>query len=176
MAEVSIRSAGEADAAAIARLHLASYRAAYDGLLPDAFLDALDIRDRERRWRDGLRDRARTTFVAEHPAGPVAALVAFAEVGPCREPQASPAVGELMALHVAARYWRRGVGGLVHGYAVRALARQGFESAMLWVLRDNLRARAFYVAAGWVPDGGERHRLLRGADVFEVRYSRVLGR
>ncbi|WP_160573471.1 GNAT family N-acetyltransferase [Actinomadura physcomitrii] len=56
----AIRTATTADAAAIARLHLSSYRAAYRGLLPDGFLAAYDPAERERRWLQRLRDPDRT--------------------------------------------------------------------------------------------------------------------
>jgi hypothetical protein len=45
-----IQTAGPADVPEIARLHLASYRAAYRDLLPAAFLAGLTLADRERRW------------------------------------------------------------------------------------------------------------------------------
>ena len=47
------------------------------------------------------------------------------------------------------------VGGMIIA-AEAAMAELGFGSAMLWVLEDNARARAFYEAAGWRPDGGRQ--------------------
>jgi RimJ/RimL family protein N-acetyltransferase len=170
--ERSIRVAGGPDAPAVAWLHLASYRASYRGLLPAGFLAGLDIGERERRWRDSLRDPARTTFLVEEGR----AVVAFAEIGPCRDADAAPGTGELMALHVAESHWRQGIGGTAHGRAVDALLAQGFENAALWVLRGNVRACAFYEAAGGTPDGHERHRTIRGTHVSELRCKLELGR
>ncbi|HEU5024574.1 MAG TPA: GNAT family N-acetyltransferase [Spirillospora sp.] len=159
-----IRTATEADAPAIARLHLASYRAAYRGLLPTGFLAAYDPAERERRWLERLRDPDRTTFVT------TPALVAFAEIGP----SATPLTGELLALHVAESHWRQGLGGALHAHALKALTGRGFQSATLWVLDGNQRACAFYEAAGWTPTGETRHRLVRGTAVDELRYHREL--
>lgn len=36
------------------------------------------------------------------------------------------------------------------------LVRGGFASAALWVLEGNARARRFYHAHGWTPDGARR--------------------
>jgi hypothetical protein len=69
---MQIRTATEADASAIARLHLSSYRTAYRGLLPDGVLAAYDPAEREHRWLERLNDPSRTTFVT------TPALVAFA--------------------------------------------------------------------------------------------------
>ena len=46
---------------------------------------------------------------------------------------------------------------------------------MLWVLEDNSRARAFYEAAGWRPDGGRQLERIISTDLYEVRYAKVLG-
>jgi GNAT superfamily N-acetyltransferase len=170
VAERSIRIASVADAPAIARLHLASYRAAYRGLLPERFLAGLEIDQRERRWRDSLRDPARTTFLMEGRRGDASCVLAFAEVGAWRGDGLPPGSGELMALHVAEGAWRQGIGAAMHRRAVDALVAAGCTGAGLWVLRGNRRACAFYEKVGWVPDGDERHRRLRGIDVVELRY------
>ena len=90
------------DAPQITRLHLASYQAGYRDLLPTAFLAPLTLADRERRWRASLRDPARQTLIVgvQNADGP--ALVAFAEVGACRDDDAAAGAAELIALHVAA--------------------------------------------------------------------------
>ncbi|MFB4300173.1 GNAT family N-acetyltransferase [Actinomadura sp. NTSP31] len=157
----AIRTATRADAPAIAHLHLSSYRAAYRGLLPDDFLAAYNLAERERRWSESLRDPTRTTFVT------APAIVAFAEIGPSRD---APDMGELMALHVAEPYWRHGVGAALHAHAVNALKAAGFPTAVLWVLNGNQRACAFYEKTGWTSTGETRHRALRGTEVTELRY------
>lgn len=56
-----------------------------------------------------------------------------------------------------------------------ALARaDGFVRATLWVVSDNPRARRFYEAAGWAPDGTTRREDLLGSPVDEVRYAHDL--
>lgn len=161
---LAIRTAIEADAPAIARLHLSSYRAAYRGLIPDEFLAAYHLAERERRWLERLRDPTRTTYVT------APALVAFAEIGPSD----IPLTGELLALHVAESHWRQGIGGALHSHALNALSGRGFQSAVLWVLDGNQRACAFYEAAGWAFTGETRHRNVRGTPVDELRYHREL--
>lgn len=163
-----VRTAGEADAASIAQLHLASYRAACRGLLPAELLAGFDAGEREQRWRASLADPGRATHVAVSDAG---RLLGFAEIGGCRDDDMDDEVtGELMALHVAEPWQRQGIGRVLHAHAATALASRGFTGATLWVLTGNAPARAFYAALGWVADGRGRHRVLRGADVHEVRY------
>ena len=164
-----VRRAGAADADTIARLHLASYRFAYRGLLPAEFLTGLEVGERERRWRASLADPGRVTYIAADGAG---RLAGFAEAGGCRDDDMDGAVtGELMALHVGERWQHQGIGRLLHARAAALLASRGFTTAMLWVLTDNAPARGFYAALGWTADGRTRHQVLRGADVREVRYA-----
>jgi Tfp pilus assembly protein PilP len=42
----------------------------------------------------------------------------------------------------------------------------------LWVLASNERARAFYGARGWRPDGGTKTEPREGFSLNEVRYRR----
>ena len=51
-----VRSAELDDATAIARVHVATWRSAYRGLLPDEFLASLSQSHYEERWRRSLHD------------------------------------------------------------------------------------------------------------------------
>jgi len=44
------------------------------------------------------------------------------------------------------------------------------DAAVLWVVPENVRARAPYESAGWGDDGGRRHDEVLGARVDETRY------
>ena len=164
-----IRLATPADAEPLARLHLASYRAAYQSLLPAEALSSLRAEDRHRRWQVSLSDARRRTLIAEH-ADAVPALIGFAEVGPSRDDDAGTGMGELMSLHVRQSCWRAGVGRALHDRAVASLAAGGFQAATLWVLAGNWPARAFYEAMGWNHDGTAREHVVRGVQVAEIRY------
>jgi RimJ/RimL family protein N-acetyltransferase len=167
-----IRLAIPADAEAIARLHLASYRAAYHGLIPAGILSSLRSEDEEQRWQAALHDPRRRTLVAEDDdAGP--ALIGFAEVGPSRDDDADAGTGELIALHVTQAHWRHGLGRTLNGLAIATLASQDFWTATLWVLTGNSRARAFYEAMGWHHDGSARELEASGNQIAEVRYRSV---
>ncbi|MCE0766960.1 GNAT family N-acetyltransferase [Pseudonocardia kujensis] len=144
---VGIRPAEPADAGAIARVVVESWRSAYRDLLPTAVLAGLSVDDREEFWRGivGAPSPGAVVLVAED--GPVVGFVVV------RSRPGVPDVGELMALYVAPSQWRRTIGTLLHNAAVEHLARQGCTRAELWVLAGNERATAFYRARGWVADG-----------------------
>ena len=168
-----VRRATAADADAIGRVQVETWRAAYRGLLPDAIVDGFDLEERQRMWRDGLsrpRRPGSETVVAEVGG----AVVGFASVGEWRaegEPEAG--VGELFAIYLDRAHWGTGVGRALIERAEESLRRSGFVEARLWVLEGNERAERFYRAAGWEHDR-RKVDLFQGADVAEVRYSKRL--
>ena len=166
--DVLVRAARVADARGIARVHVSSWRSAYRGLLPDAYLAALSLDDRTRRWRGRLRDiRASETVLVAERAGEV---VGYASAGPTRDADCdASAIGELYALYVVEEAWGRGAGRLLHDAALDFLHVRAFSAATLWVLETNRRARRFYERVGWVADGSTKVEEY-GASVVELRY------
>jgi GNAT superfamily N-acetyltransferase len=169
-----VRRAGPQDAAAIAVVHVRSWQGAYRGLLPQEYLDGLDPADRVERWRQSLERAgwpAAGTLVAVHDGQ----VSGFAHVGPTRDCGAGDArVGEVNAIYVLPAAWDTGLGRALMTAALGELAAAGYESAMLWVLESNARARRFYERAGWTADGSAKEEDIAGARVTEVRYRRPL--
>jgi len=60
--------------------------------------------------------------------------------------------------------------------AMATLRAVGFSTATLWVLDTNLRARRFYEAAGWVPDGATKVDDRATFTLREVRYRTTIPR
>jgi ribosomal protein S18 acetylase RimI-like enzyme len=56
---------------------------------------------------------------------------------------------------------------------LRRLAQAGRREAILWVLEANQRARRFYEAGGWRPDGSAKTLELHGFPLVQVRYRRI---
>lgn len=162
-----IREAGPSDAAAVATVHVRSWRAAYRGIVPDAYLDSLDVEERTEVWRGRLSaPDAPTVLVAEEGA-----VVAFACFRPWSGGEKDPSVtAELAALYAVPEVWGRGVGRELLAATVAAMAAAGFRGAGLWVLEANHRARSFYEAAGWRPDGSSVSEETEGRMLTELRY------
>ena len=175
---VTVRPAQLADAEALAAVHVAAWQGAYRGLMPDDYLDQMDVA----RWTDGWR-----RMLTEH-AAPLVGLVGdevqgFVGVGPLRDPVevAAPdedpglVVGELYAINVHPRAWGRGVGPALLAAGEAELRRLGFAEAVLWVLPANARARRFYERSGWADDGVDRRAEVNGVTVPERRYTKRWG-
>ena len=141
----TVRAAGIDDAAAIARVHVVTWRSAYRGLLPADFLDALSEERYEERWRRTIDDGNSAVFVGEDDHG----VVAFASGG--RERAGEDGFGgELYAIYVLPDAQGRGHGrGLVRAVAA-GLGKMGLTDMIVWVLHDNSSARGFYERLGGV--------------------------
>lgn len=166
---VAIRLASIADVPAIAAVHLASWRAAYSDITPIGFLDTVTIENRIVRWEGvftGPASHTTETTIAVDGGG----VLGICSFGPRGTPEPDE-VGEIYSLHVGPASWRKGLGRLLLDDAVTRLTLRGFESAVLWVLRDNGNARAFYEARGWALTGEERLDERSGFAIPEVRYA-----
>jgi GNAT superfamily N-acetyltransferase len=168
-----IRRAGPADAQSIADVAVAGWRTAYRGILPDDFLDSLRVDAREAAWHEMLSrdlDGGTPAWVAER-GGRVAGFVSS---GPPRDGDVPLPAAEVYAIYVLPEAWRGGTGRSLLAAAVDHWRAHGATTLVLWVLEANERARAFYEAMGWQPDGGRQELRLGGTAVFEVRYRRRL--
>lgn len=173
MDEVLLRDATAADIPVLAALHVASWRDAYRGMVPEHVLDRLTVEDNLRRWAERWERRGETgdeIVVAEADGG----LTGFCAFGAARGEDGA-GLGEIQNLHLLPAARRRGTGSRLIEMATGRLAARGFPAAVLWVLRDNRGARAFYAAAGWAPDGATADHPWFEVPVPEVRYRRDLG-
>jgi len=174
---MSTRRAQVEDAPAIALVHVRSWQATYRGMVPRDYLDRLDPEQRAARWGVRLGELAgdwprRGVIVAEQ-AGAVAG---FATMGATRDQDLNPAeTGEVMAIYLLPGVWGRGLGRELMAAARAALTEAGYREAALWVAEANQRARSFYAADGWQPDGAVKQEEIGGAALTEVRYRRPIG-
>ena len=165
-----IRKASEHEATRIAEIHVATWQAAYRGLIPDDYLDSLDPLQRTVTWKALIGAPEQLVMVAVRDSR----VVGFCSLQASRDPASPPEIAEISALYVEPGEWRHGAGSSLVEAAVDHAAKQGFAAVTLWVLASNQRARRFYAAAGFEPDGTEKEERRLGFPVHELRYHRGL--
>ena len=147
---ITVRRARPADAAAIGAVHVAAWRSAYPGILPDRYLARLSASRQAAYYDSAVR-----SGVAVHVAlasgadlgssGGAARVVGFATASPAR-PERFPVPlgeGEIETLYVLDDWRDRGLGRRLMRAAAADLAAAGCGSAFVWVLRSN-PSRWFY--------------------------------
>lgn len=175
-----IRPEEPGDAAAIAAVHVRSWRSGYAGIIPDERLALLNPDTWAQRRRDlgtAAPDHPFRTLLAEDAAG----VAGFTTFGPYRIEQdrdrLDHAYGEVVALYVDPARWGTGVGRALFTAARAGLAEHGWAELRLWVLAENLRGRSFYERSGLVADGERStYEIKRSAGrpplgLVEVRYT-----
>ena len=99
-----------------------------------------------------------------------ATVTGFCTLHPAPD-RSGPAPGEIASFYVLPAEWRRGTGRKLGERAVAEARARGFAEIVLWVLETNTRARSFYEALGFRPDGESRVFLERPyASWRELRY------
>ena len=173
--EWRVRSAAPDDAETIETVRVATWKHAYRGIVPDGYLDKLEVRERGLAW---WAERLATPPTVRHRCFVAEAggeLVGFVTVEPTRDADLDAVqIGEVGGVYVLPEHWGRGIGRALMERAVQTLRSAGFSAAMLWTLERNARTRRFYEVAGWRPNGG-RNTLNLGAEVSVIRYRRELG-
>jgi ribosomal protein S18 acetylase RimI-like enzyme len=162
--------AGPSDAEELARVHVASWRETYRGLLADAFLARMSEPGFTRRFRRALTEPGSgITLAAADRYG----LVGYAQGGPSRRETAGLANGseaEIATLYVLRQAQGQGLGARLMAQTARALAANGATSLMVSVLRDNIRARGFYEHLGGEPEAARQEPGPGGRLLYEVAY------
>jgi RimJ/RimL family protein N-acetyltransferase len=172
---VEVRLACIDDAARIAEIHVLGWQGGYRGLMPQDYLDGLDPAQRLSRWIQSLRDADSSRGGCLVVADDDGMLAGFANVEQSRDDDAEPdKVGEVMAIYLVPDSWGKGLGRELMAAALTHLARLGYDEVTLWVLDTNARARRFYEAAGFRPDGAIKLDDSRGFPLREARYRRSL--
>ena len=151
---IAIRRARPADASAIAVVHVAAWRSAYPGILPDTFLARLSVPRQAAHYDHAIRAGtgvhvATVSGLDLGPNGGPARIVGFVTGGMARGGAAAARLGEgeIETLYVLDDWRDQGLGRRLMRAAAAHLAGMGCRSAFLWVLRDNPN-RWFYERLG----------------------------
>lgn len=162
-----------ADVNAIAEIHVAAWRAAYQGLIPESYLDELTVERRLALWQPRLSQQRSSNMLVAEDGG---SLAGFCFSGPTRDEDGkNKAIGEIIALNVRPVSWRRGFGRALCTSALDNATRRGWTQMTLWILKGNERAARFYEMLGFTLDGTERiDQHVVGAPIYELRYRKAL--
>jgi GNAT superfamily N-acetyltransferase len=171
--EVRVRVAVPADAPAIARVQVASWRQQYADLLPDELVAAMDTDAFAERWTQSLhrpgdaRNRVLVALDGDTVRG-------FAVCGPATDPDSDPiADGEIAELVVEPSHRRQGHGSRLLQAAVETLRADRFVRGTLWLTSADDEARRFVADAGWAPDGAHRELDLYGDGTVRAKQVRL---
>jgi ribosomal protein S18 acetylase RimI-like enzyme len=141
---ISIRRPAAGEAAAMAAMHVQSWRESYEGYLPQVLFESLAAEKRTAIWARQIDNEDRILLTAYDGEAPVA----FINAGPVSEGGSPVADGEIAALYVLQRLKRQGLGRRLVALASAAWTERGGKALQLGVLAANRPARDFYESLG----------------------------
>ncbi|HEY1327905.1 MAG TPA: GNAT family N-acetyltransferase [Casimicrobiaceae bacterium] len=145
MPDIAIRPATAADAQAIARVRIESWRTTYRGLIPDSYLDSMQVDASTAMWQRVLTAQNTTASVFVATRG--GEVVGFACGNRLAEPKHG-ADAELTAVYLRPELQRAGIGRQLVAAVVEAQRQHGATAMIVWLIAGNKAARSFYEALG----------------------------
>ena len=141
---IKIRVATEADAEAMALVHIRSWQKAYEQYIPDSILSTLSVPERTQQWCELIKTGV-TVLVLEMNSQ----VIGFASICAFRDGGEGSLCGEISTMYLHPDYWRKGFGTKLCSAAMAELFNMGYKEVLLWVLADNNQARKFYENIGF---------------------------
>jgi ribosomal protein S18 acetylase RimI-like enzyme len=140
----TLRRAQVADAPAVARVHCASWRSTYPGIVPDpVILFWSNTSRRTESWTGIIAAAPGTVWLAERGGE----VLGFANSGPCRHD--SPcAGGQLFAAYLLAGMQRQGIGHALLRAVIEDMLAAGHQAGCCEVIPGNIPAVNFYKKTG----------------------------
>ena len=169
MSDYKVRPAEMSDSRAVAEVHAAAARAAYEGLLPEDQLRALAPSTREAKWREAIEFSEPQVHVAELDGE----IVGFVGFDRSRDPKTPSTTGEIWAIYVKPEHWDKGVGVALWDAAREGLEEEGCTVVTIWVPLRNDRALRFHELAGFKREmKTAKTSMLGDVKIEEVRLKR----
>jgi len=169
---MKVRPAVMEDAPDVAKIHVATWKATYKGIVADDFLENLSVEKRQAYWQSAITIGKPQLWVATVD-DQVTGWIAF---GPCRDQDATPETAELWAIYISPDHWSQGQGRALWQQARQALVEQSFKTATVWVLEKNQPAILYYEASGFTLDTSSAQEIEIGnTKLIELRYTANIG-
>lgn len=146
--EIQLRRATVADAQAIAAIRIEGWRTSYRGMIPDSYLENMQLDENVLHWRTILQAiPAKEDSLCVYVAVSDEEIVGF--VSAMKLPEAKlDKDAEINAIYLRPQWQRCGIGKRLLHKAARSLQAMGCTSCVIWVIDGNSQARNFYEELG----------------------------
>jgi len=144
--DISIREAEPVDAAAMARINLATWRDSYGQFLPRQLMDELSYSQKQAEIEDFFAHRDKNqaaALVADNKSGE---MIAFIMAGKNQNHDLGYK-GEIYNLHVAPAFQSHGIGRYLVYRVSQVFRQRNWHNMMVWALAEN-PSRRFYEKLG----------------------------
>lgn len=149
------------DRTAISRIYEESWKYAYQGIVPQEYLDSIS----EGRWGSHIEQEDRKNLVMVEDGR----MIGTSGFGRARMAEMG-GFGEIISLYLLPEHMGKGYGRLLLRAAVGECKKMGFDKVFLWVLEENQNARRFYEKCGFMQMERYLFSDIGGRELKEVQY------
>jgi len=153
------------DFEAIGNIYASSWKVAYQGIVPQDYLDALE----GNRWATILAKAQYDAYVIMDGAK----YAGTSSICAARDENMA-GWGEVISIYLLPEYFGAGYAQPLLEGALNALQSKGYRHAYLWVLEQNTRARRFYEKQGFKANHDFTTITIAGKELKELRYVKQL--
>ncbi|WP_342609835.1 GNAT family N-acetyltransferase [Vibrio tritonius] len=143
-----VRKALLDDVDRIANIHVSSWAYAYNGLMPQSFIESYTLEKRQKLWSNIIERNLAEVLVADCDDG----IVGFLCFGQPKTLKGTE-VYELSSIYIAPDKIGTGIGQALYNECERLLRVLKAQKVSLWALDSNERALNFYTKQGFTPTG-----------------------
>jgi len=153
MSNITIRLAIPADAPDMAEVCKRSWEAAYAGIIPDDYIREKNA-GRPALFARIITDENNTQHVIQADGKTVGIM----GIDSPRDKDLGSEVYELQSIYLHPDCYRQGIGAQAMEFVSSVARNLGKTAITVWLLADNLNARAFYEKCGFTADGSSREK------------------
>lgn len=167
MENVIIRRATPEDAAAIANVHINTWREAYKNLMPAEFLEErpLGFNKRHRFWKRLIEEAGQDIFVADCSENGVVGVIN----GHLARDEEYKDHAEIYCFYLFKKYHGKKIGFRLLQEYLKSIKADGFQQMYLWVLKGNPTIE-FYEKVGGKFNGRIKDEEIAGKAMSELCY------
>ncbi|HBP63824.1 MAG TPA: GNAT family N-acetyltransferase [Desulfosporosinus sp.] len=162
---MEIRRATLDDVKDISRIYALSWKSAYKGIIPQAYLDEL----KEDFWVSAFVEWIKDSVLTVQLISENGRLVGCVAYGKSRD-ESLPYWGEIVSIYLLPEYFGKGYGNKLLESALLDLKQSGYQDIYIWVLKENQRARHFYEKKKLQCNNDEYVFEIMGEQLIDVRY------
>ncbi|WP_439865832.1 GNAT family N-acetyltransferase [Pseudomonas syringae] len=156
---MSIRIAIPKDSLQIATIHLESWKSAYEGIIPSAYINRITLEARLSHWTKEIASGESDLYVKVDRFDRVLGWMAM---GVDREHPEDRSVAEIQAIYVSPIHTRQGIGRELFDHVMPLFQSAGCTRVVVWVLESNAPAIDFYHQRGFAKEPIKTRTIERG--------------
>ncbi|WP_129595891.1 GNAT family N-acetyltransferase [Anaerophilus nitritogenes] len=162
---IKIKDAKLQDAQTISNIYALSWKAAYQGIIPQRYLDQL----KNNFWVEVFQDWISNNIFKVKQIYENNISVGCIVYGKARDAML-PKWGEIVSIYIHPDYFRKSYGQKLLDDALADMKKDGYQNIYLWVLQENKNAQLFYEKNGFQCNQDEYNFEIMGKQFTDIRY------